>query len=72
MQKHVVIVGAGFGGLSVGALLARSGISVTIFESDNELGGRAKCIEREGYIVDLGLHANRFGHSGQVCVGTFG
>jgi len=64
MRGHVAIVGAGFGGLSAGALLARSGVSVTVFESDVELGGRAKCIEKEGYIVDLGLHANRFGHGG--------
>jgi len=60
MQKKVIIIGAGFGGLSAGALLAHAGVPVTIFESDTELGGRAKCIEKEGFIVDLGLHANRF------------
>lgn len=64
MKKNVIIIGAGYGGLSVGALLARAGIPVTIFESDSELGGRAKCVEKDGYIVDLGLHANRFGHQG--------
>ncbi|RJP18675.1 MAG: NAD(P)/FAD-dependent oxidoreductase [Candidatus Abyssobacteria bacterium SURF_5] len=64
MQKNVIIIGAGFGGLSVGALLAKCGIPVTIFESDSEIGGRAKCIEKDGYIIDLGLHANRFGHQG--------
>jgi len=64
MEKNALIIGGGFGGLSVGALLARSGVPVTIFESGAELGGRAKCIEKDGYIVDLGLHANRFGHAG--------
>ena len=64
MQKHVVIVGGGFGGLTAGALLAKAGVPVTIYESEMDLGGRARCVEKEGYIVDLGLHANRFGHSG--------
>jgi phytoene dehydrogenase-like protein len=64
MQKNVIVIGAGFGGLSVGALLAHAGVPVTIFESDTDIGGRAKCIEKDGYIVDLGLHANRFGHQG--------
>ncbi len=64
MRRKIIIVGGGFGGLSAGALLARAGVAVTIFESDSGLGGRARCIEKEGYIVDLGIHANRFGHSG--------
>jgi phytoene dehydrogenase-like protein len=64
MQRKVIVVGGGFGGLSIGAMLARKGVAVTLFEADTELGGRAKCIEKNGYVVDLGLHANRFGHSG--------
>ncbi|MBI4832239.1 MAG: NAD(P)/FAD-dependent oxidoreductase [Candidatus Lindowbacteria bacterium] len=64
MKKNVAVIGGGFGGLSIGALLAKDGVPVTLFESDTELGGRAKCIEKEGYIIDLGLHANRFGKSG--------
>lgn len=64
MQKKVIIVGAGFGGLSAGALLAHAGVPVTLFESDSDIGGRARCIVKEGYTVDLGLHANRFGHQG--------
>ncbi len=64
MQGNVVIIGGGFGGLSVGALLTKRGIAATIFESDADLGGRAKCVDKEGYVVDLGLHANRFGHDG--------
>jgi phytoene dehydrogenase-like protein len=64
MPERVIIIGAGFGGLSVGALLAKAGVPVVLYESDSELGGRAKCVEIEGYTVDLGLHANRFGHDG--------
>ncbi|GAB4350093.1 MAG: hypothetical protein Kow0099_33460 [Candidatus Abyssubacteria bacterium] len=64
MQRKVIVVGGGFGGLSIGALLAKRGVAVSLFEADTELGGRAKCIEKNGYIVDLGLHANRFGHVG--------
>ncbi len=64
MQRKVIVVGAGFGGMSVAALLAKEGAPVTVFEAEQEIGGRAKCIEKEGYIVDLGLHANRFGQDG--------
>lgn len=64
MERNVVIIGGGFGGLAAGALLTKAGVPVTMFESDTILGGRAKCVEKQGYIVDLGLHANRFGHDG--------
>ncbi len=64
MEKNVAIIGGGFGGLVAGALLSRAGAAVTLFEAGSELGGRARCIRKDGYTVDLGLHANRFGHKG--------
>lgn len=40
-DSQVVIVGAGFGGLATAHELAKSGIRVTVLESDNEVGGLA-------------------------------
>ena len=39
-QKHVVIVGAGPGGLTTAMLLAKRGFRVTVFEKDDRVGGR--------------------------------
>src|SRR3989344_7696240 len=38
---RVAIIGAGFGGLAASYRLARSGVDVTVFESDNNPGGLA-------------------------------
>ncbi len=59
----VVIVGAGFGGLCTGALLAHAGKKVLVLEKDSEIGGRAKCITHEGQVIDDGAHVpTRPGH----------
>lgn len=39
-QKHVVIVGAGAGGLSTAARLAHRGVRVTVLEQNGTVGGR--------------------------------
>ena len=39
-RKHVVIVGAGPGGLTSAMILARRGFRVTVFESKDTVGGR--------------------------------
>ncbi len=40
-QKKAIIIGAGFGGLSLSILLARDGWDVTILEKNEQAGGRA-------------------------------
>jgi len=54
----VVVIGAGFAGLSAAARLARSGARVTVLEARSRLGGRATAFaDREtGEIVDNGQH----------------
>jgi phytoene desaturase len=44
-QKKAIIIGAGFGGLSLSILLARDGWDVTILEKNEQAGGRASLME---------------------------
>jgi all-trans-retinol 13,14-reductase len=59
-RVDVAIVGAGLGGLTAGAYLARRGLKVAVFESHYEAGGCATQFSRGGkgarYHFDVGLH----------------
>src|SRR5574341_2506135 len=52
----VVVVGAGTGGLTVAALLARRGRSVLVLDQHSVAGGNATVFKRPGYEFDVGLH----------------
>lgn len=54
MQKQIIIVGAGPGGLASALLLASAGARVKIFERLPVVGGRTSTIEADGYKFDLG------------------
>jgi phytoene desaturase len=51
---HVVVVGAGLGGLSAALRLAGAGRQVTVVERELQPGGRAGCLELDGYRFDTG------------------
>lgn len=51
---QAVIVGAGFGGLSVAALLAKKGFDVTVIEKNEQPGGRASVYRENGFTFDMG------------------
>jgi phytoene desaturase len=51
---HVVVVGAGLGGLSAALRLAGAGRAVTVLERELAPGGRAGLLEIEGYRFDTG------------------
>lgn len=53
-NKKVVIIGAGIGGLSIAALLAKKGYSVEVFEKLATPGGRAREFEADGFRFDMG------------------
>lgn len=53
-SQHIVIVGAGPGGLAASLLLAKAGVKVTVVERSSTVGGRTKVIERDGFKFDLG------------------
>lgn len=53
-NKRVIVVGAGIGGLSAAALLAKNGFTVTILEKNTEPGGRARIMRTHGFTFDMG------------------
>ena len=54
MQKRVLIVGAGPGGLASAMLLAKAGLDVKIIERMPRVGGRTSTIEARGFRFDMG------------------
>lgn len=53
-MKRVVVIGAGFAGLTAAASLAKRGHQVTIVEKNAEPGGRARVWRDKGFTFDLG------------------
>ncbi|MBN1636762.1 MAG: NAD(P)/FAD-dependent oxidoreductase [Deltaproteobacteria bacterium] len=49
-----IIIGAGLGGLSSGALLAHQGLKVLVLEQSDRIGGCCSTFERNGYKHDVG------------------
>ena len=54
MNKKVVVIGAGIGGLGTAGLFAKKGYEVTVLEKNENLGGRANIFESDGYRFDMG------------------
>lgn len=54
IQKKVIIIGAGFGGLATALRLKKKGYNVTILEKCGDAGGRARSFEVRGYQFDAG------------------
>ena len=50
----IAIIGAGIGGLGTACLLAQAGHDVTIYEKNDQVGGRAGLIEADGFKFDAG------------------
>ncbi|MFO7973425.1 MAG: FAD-dependent oxidoreductase, partial [Candidatus Hydrogenedentota bacterium] len=53
-DKHVVIVGAGPGGLTAAMILANRGLRVTVFEAKDRVGGRNASLNLGEYTFDTG------------------
>jgi phytoene desaturase len=54
MPPRVLVIGAGFSGLSVATSLAHKGYDVTIVEKNEMPGGRARVFQAEGFTFDMG------------------
>lgn len=54
MPKHIIVVGAGIGGLSSACHLAKQGYKVTVLDKLPAAGGRASVFEQDGFRFDMG------------------
>lgn len=54
MNKHVIVIGSGIGGLGVAGLFAKKGYQVTVLEKNANFGGRANIFEEQGFKFDMG------------------
>ena len=55
-KYDVIIIGAGIGGLTAGAILARNGKKVLVLEKNPVAGGYAVNFKRKGFEFDASLH----------------
>lgn len=57
MKKYdVIIIGGGLGGLSCGVMLSKEGLNVCVLEQHNVIGGCLQSFQRNGRILDTGMH----------------
>lgn len=54
MAKTVLIIGSGFSSLSAAACLAQEGYEVSVYEKNDQVGGRARQFQVEGFTFDMG------------------
>jgi C-3',4' desaturase CrtD len=54
MPHSIIVIGAGIGGLTAGALLACRGYDVTVYEQAEVPGGCASTFKRQGFNFDVG------------------
>jgi protoporphyrinogen oxidase len=54
--QTMLVLGGGPAGLTAGYLLGRAGQDVAVLEAEDQVGGLAKTVERDGYRFDLGGH----------------
>ena len=55
-MKNIIIIGGGIGGLFTGAILAKEGYNITLFEKNVTIGGGLQTFNRNGYEFETGMH----------------
>ena len=55
-QYDAIVIGAGLGGLTAGAKLAKEEKKVLLIEQHNKVGGCATTFKRKGRTFEVGLH----------------
>lgn len=53
-MKKILVIGAGVAGLSAAVRLQKSGYAVTLYEKENQPGGKMNQIKKDGFTFDLG------------------
>jgi len=56
MEKHIIIIGSGLGGLTCGYILAKNGFRVTVLEKNEQIGGCMQTFIRRGVKFETGMH----------------
>ncbi|MFB9108241.1 phytoene desaturase family protein [Flavobacterium gyeonganense] len=54
MKKTISIIGSGFSALAASCYLAKQGHTVTIYEKNDSIGGRARQLKSNGFTFDMG------------------
>ena len=54
MDKSISIIGSGFSSLSAACYLAKQGYNVSVYEKNNDFGGRARQLTENGFTFDIG------------------
>ncbi|MBU2928349.1 phytoene desaturase family protein [Winogradskyella psychrotolerans] len=54
MRKTISIIGSGFSALSAACYLAKAGHTVSIYEKNETVGGRARQFKKDGFTFDMG------------------
>ena len=52
--KKVTIIGSGFSSISAACYLANAGYAVDVYEKNEQLGGRARQLSKDGFLFDMG------------------
>jgi phytoene desaturase len=52
--QKVIVIGAGFAGLTAATVLAKEGYQVTVLEKNDQPGGRARVWKQDGFTFDMG------------------
>ncbi len=66
-MADVIVIGAGYAGMSAAALLAHAGRRVLVLEERGMIGGRAHSNrDHEGYVREYGSHSHRLAHLGMA------
>lgn len=63
--KRILVIGSGVGGAGVAALLQARGHRVIVLEKNGFYGGKCWSFEKDGFLVDSGVHMFSMGPSGQ-------
>jgi phytoene desaturase len=54
MKKEITIIGGGFSSLAASCYLAKAGHKVVLLEKNNQIGGRARRLTKDGFTFDIG------------------
>ena len=71
MKHDIIIIGAGLGGLTAGAKLAKEGKKVLLLEQHDRPGGCATTFQRKDFTLEVGLHEMDGPHAKDLKVKIF-